>query len=61
MQREPENAQPARLASAANGIWHPPCRNDALPCKELATVFQEYDSGRNKIPVVASRQREGNI
>ena len=53
MQRGAGNAQPARLAWAVNGIWHSPCRNDALPCKELAMALPEYDSGRSEIPVVA--------
>ena len=27
-----------------------PCRNDGVPCKELAMTLPEYDSGRNAIP-----------
>lgn len=28
---------------------HSPCRNERVPCKELALAIQEYDSKRNSI------------
>jgi hypothetical protein len=44
MQPELENEQPTQTAWTTAGIWHSPCRNDALPCKDLAIAPPEYDS-----------------
>jgi hypothetical protein len=41
------------------GIWVPPCRNDGVPCKELAMALPEYDSERSVIPAWRRWQKEG--
>jgi hypothetical protein len=63
MQGKLRNSRLERTAWLGGGrrqaFWVPPCRNDGVPCKELAMALPEYDSERSVIPAWHRWQKEG--
>jgi hypothetical protein len=50
MQRMPGNPRSGEMVGhlrPRQAFGHSPCRNQRVPCKELALATQEYDSGGN--------------